>query len=752
MPNPAKPELMLLGKYRELDDKNAQGEVAPENDTLNSTRVRGYLDTHGFNVSAKAEDVESNFNQRFNLKTGLEMLDGNHTKGETEMHRVISQAQQYLTSIDLPTLLEENSEGAFRSTLNKELLRRGALDREQQIIEAYLTYQTVRQLALNLLIYQQKFTEKLEAQKTSTEKDLKESFTGVIQDVSKNYSKMSGGEKLAAVGGLLALTIWFIKSENETVKGIRDTMWSGLKIAGIGTAGAVGFNYIYKLFSGKTAYTAFSEYTSSTVGKEEFLTDTFKTDEEKAALLRKSFVYLGDKDFLDLSKRYREAKARGEDEIRLPTVFDRDMNPKEIYTALDVFFTTYPAATLETKYRNYSDRQTWLQVVVTETAEDNRIPVYHGNLPSRVVDNVKEYSTRSWNWLWAGEGFGVLRYMYVKAWGKEDTPEKMVEWGKKKFENSAMDETALAKKLEYEQPSSALYFKNALSGVNIDPATGVKFSENPGDGLYVVSQVSLTGVAGDPKAASDALKSAQEKADTYIKTRYPQLGDKVEKFRSVTYGVQVVGNSSYYLFIKMPEKGTSEYERRNLGLEVGEAHSMETPDDKIFTGFNYNTLKGDALRENFRLWFLVDAGQTAEINKIVEWYNINYRSKNMKADEVMKIVFEDEDVKKKALQQTGVLPSFQRKEALYKDINDDLTAIERDAARKIKGDTDAVVAMEEALKAERGNTLRLSIIGDSAARTRIPFDPMKPNAIENIKEDYEQWCKEFIEAKNLGRI
>ena len=60
--------LELLGKYRGLDQKDADGNVSPDNQTLDPLRVYEYLDTHGFN--------KQNFEQRFNFSTALDLIAG----------------------------------------------------------------------------------------------------------------------------------------------------------------------------------------------------------------------------------------------------------------------------------------------------------------------------------------------------------------------------------------------------------------------------------------------------------------------------------------------------------------------------------------------------------------------------------------------------------------------------------------------------------------------------------------------------
>lgn len=749
----------VLGKYRDLDDKNAQGEVLPQQETLNPTRVRDYLEKNGYTAQ--------NFDQRFNYKAALDIISGKTAKGEVQMHDALTKAHAYLDSIGQGDLIEQPNEMSFASTLNKELTRRNELNRTNDLTEAYRTYHTIRGLAKRSIDIKAHFTDQRKEAQVNTNKGIKEQFGTLLGNIRTNYGNMTGNEKLITVGGLLVATIWFVKSENETVKKIRSTVWDALKFTGVAVGAGVGVNYLFKLFTGKTALTSLNEYVTSSTADNKLWTETFKTDAKKAEILQKSTVYMGDKDFMDMAQRYREAKANNSNEVRLATVSEKDMDPKEVFLALDTFFSRYPVERMEARYRNYTTRPTWMDVVSTEMAEDGRIRM-DANLPSRMLDGAQEYATRGWNWLMVGEGLGIGRYLYLKVRGKNGSDAEVKDFLEELKKTSVMKESELDDFLAKLSSREAAGFKNALHGLNTDALSGVKFNEVPGDALYIVSPAKLDMVAGNEKAMGDAVKNAQDKADEYLKRKYPQLKDNIEKFRDNTAGCRVVENSTFYWFIKMPLPGTPEFDRKSLGLEV-EKNSLTERAKGVF-GFSeadnrrgkeifgpndvidYSKFYRDSDRERFRLHFLVDSSQSAEIGKICDWYARKYKVLNKTNEEVMDALFNNEDDMKACFKETGVKPAMERKKALLKEIDSDLTSIERSAASNLKGDTTAKAALADELRRDKGYLFRLSILGDPAARSKVTYDPNKPEELKKAKEDYEKYCKDFVDKRNVGAL
>jgi hypothetical protein len=560
--------LELLGKYREKDEKTPQGEVIPEKETLNFTRMRDYMDKNGINYST--------FDTLFKVKTAQEILRAGGTKGEQEMLRVISEGQNYLSKIGEPELIERENLQMFSSTAEKELRRRNELAKLPQLEESYRAYNTVRQLAKRQLRVQKEMGEWRESQKTSVEKGLMDTLGGVVEDVKKNFGKMSGGEKLLAVGGILAGAIMLIKSENGFVKKVKDYLFTAAKLA----AGGVAANYVIKLFTGKSGVDTVSDWAKGSVSNDKFWTDTYKTDAEKGAILEKSVVYLGNKDFLDLARKYKDAKATGQTEIKVPGIMDKDMSPKEIYTALDVFFSRYPVQKLEQKYRNAKPAPFWSMVVGAEMTEDGRISM-DGDLCERTATAVREVAIRGWNGFWVTEeGLGWMRALYLKARGVDPTEEQLQESVHKmsaSLQNEVNNEGQLGTffdtfmGINVNQPWVKNYKDLLAKGKWDTNQPQVKFLEVPGDSIYLMSESKFDATKSGPIAISEMLGKARGQAETFLKAKYPEAADNLYKFMNYEemVGVRIVENSSYRLFMRMPLKGGSEYTRKSAMVEGG---------------------------------------------------------------------------------------------------------------------------------------------------------------------------------------
>lgn len=761
--------LELLGKYRTADKKEADGALLPENETLNPVRVRDYLDKHGFNLG--------NFDQRFNVGTALEIVQGKATAGEGQMFDDITKAKNYLTTIGLPTLLEDNAEGSFKSTLNKELMTRKQLDKENELFSAWQAYQTIRKMGRNRYQIESKTGEDIKDVQVSTEKSIKDSLKGVLNDVKKGWRHMSGGEKLMGLGALILTTVAFVKyaDENPTLKGIKDTLWKGIKVAGGVVGGVTAANFVYKLYAHKSIFTAFDDATKSSVGTDKFWTDTFHTTTEKAENMHKGMVYLGNKDFMDLAQRFVAARNDGSKKILLPSVPESDMKPDEIYAALETFFSKFDVDKLMDRYKSYKPPRDFKEVYSIELAEDGHLNI-QDNLASRAVDDIKEYATRGWNWLLVGEGFGVSRYLYLKAFGKNGSDDEVKQYVEKlKAEKPVMDDASLDKWLSDTcGPKSSLFFKTAMKGSNVDTATGIKFEENPGDSLYMMSSVSYVAVGGDDKALSAALKTASEKTDTFLKGRFPEIAENIDKFKETPKVITVVSDGTLRMFVRMPLKNSPEYARKSLGVQVRpggltdlyrdqpaqreEKHGVEIfgPTDKIeYAKLFYWD------QEKLRVRFLMDSTQPAQMEQICDWFTRKYNTSTLTKDQVSEKLYNDDKDRAEALQQLGLSAPGQqglaRLENFYKSAESDIIGIEKGAAKNIRNAGSVLEQEMEGLKRGTpaipgGYKIRLALLGDNAAKAAVGYDPDRPDALKNLLASYKKWCKDFIDQRNAGKI
>ncbi len=764
----------LLELYRQQDEKTPQGEVLPQNETLNGERIGKYLRENGFNSV-------QNFDQRFAMQNVYDVLGQGSTKSEQEMLTLIKSGQEFLESIGREKLmLESPTRESFASTVNKELLRRNQLDQEADLLKAYDTFKTVKDVMRSRLVVHETFAEQRRDETAEIGKGLKETFSDVYKDVKKNFKGMSGGEKLIAVGALVIGGIWFSTTTNDSVKAIREKLWTGVKLAGGAAVGAVGFNYLWKMFTGKTALTYFEDSVSSSTGTSEFWEKSFETDAAKAEILRKGMIYLGDRDFLDLAKKYKDAKSKGETKIELVTVDKNDMSPEEIFTALDVFFEKYPVAQLELRYRKAEANPKFLDVATTMIAEDGKIE-FSGNLYDRAVSTIEDLSVRGWNWVATGAGLESGRWLYLKVRGTEGTDEEVRTWMEKELkphlDNAVGSDGELADFAERKFRDLPGFRQCVTGGMTETAHPNVKYFEIPGDAIYVMSTVSMNVARGNEQMVSHMLDNSLEQSDKFLKARYPQAGDSLAKFRDVKGGTRVVDNSTFKLFVRMPVPGSAEYSRRSVMTNPDEAKERNQdifkPTDKISYTEMLQSRNWEA--EQLRLHFMIDGSRTADLERICKRFTDEYKNKSLPKAEVMKKMLEDTAERDRCLQELGITPNLSGKYNLMKIKDEELNEIERDAAKRVDSSTlksiakfllpdswvddvnDAYDHLTVEMKRNLGYKVRLAIMGDPTAMVQVvalnpeKLDPSK-NAdwMDNLMDIYKDICKRFVDGYKAG--
>ena len=766
----------LLELYRQQDEKTPQGEVLPQNETLNGERIGKYLRENGFNSV-------QNFDQRFAMQNVYDVLAQGNTKGEQEMLTMIQSAQNFLESIGREKLmLESPTRESFASTINKELLRRNQLDQEANLLKAYDTFKTVKDIMRSRLVVHESFAEQRKDETAEIGKGIKETFSDVYKDVKKNFKGMSGGEKLMAVGALVVGGIWFSTSTNESVKAVREKLWTGVKLAGGAAVGAVGFNYLWKMFTGKTALTYFEDAVSSSTGTSEFWEKSFETDAAKAEILRKGMIYLGDRDFLDMAKKYKEAKAKGETKIELVTVDKKDMTPEEIFTALDVFFGKYPVEKLELRYRKAGSNPNFLDVATTMLAEDGRIE-FSGNLYDRAVSTIDDLRIRGWNWMATGAGLESGRWLYLKVRGTEGTDEEVKTWMEKELkphlDNAVGTDGELVDFTERKFRDLPGFRQCVTGGMTETAHPNVRYFEVPGDAIYVMSTVSMNVARGNDQMVSHMLDNSLEQSDKFLKARYPQAGDSLAKFRDVKGGTRVEDNNTFKLFVRMPVPGSAEYSRRSVLTTPDAAKERNVdlfkPTDVISYTEMLQFRSWEA--EQLRLHFMMDGSRTADLEKICKRFTDEYKNKSLSKKEVMKKLFEDTAERDKCLAELGITPNLAGKYNLMKIKDEELNEIERDAAKKVDSSVlksigrlllpdswvddvnDAYDHLVVEMKRKMGFKVRLAILGDPTAMAEfVKLHPEKLNPAKNANwmddliDIYKESCKRFVDKYKAGNV
>jgi hypothetical protein len=765
--------LDVLGKYREKDQKNPEGQVLPEQETLNSAQLHSYLDKNGF--------TPDNFDIRFKADTAKEILRQGGTRGGAEMIATIDIGKKHLEGFKKADLLEEKNEAEFHSDLMKELITQGRTDLETPIMNAYIAYHTVRKLAERTIKIRQEFQDQREKEKGGVEKNYQDSFEEVIGDVKKNFGHMSGKEKLLAVGGLAFAGFMLFNSENPKAVKLKNFVVGTLEAGGV----ALGANYIYKIFSGQTGLEAISDVTKDTIASKGFFSEAFKTDAEKGEILQRSTVYLGDKGFLDLAKKYKEAKASGKKTVEVSGVEEKDMKPEEIYTALDVFFSRYPVAQLEKRFEKSANPPNWTTVVSGVMAEDGKIEI-KGNIMERAIDSVQEVSQRTWNGFWVTtEGMGWMRPLYLKIWGKEPT-EQELKTGSEKLKEMMRNEKETDAELPtfveqtFSEDSKKRYKEMLAKPQKLGGHPGIIFNEVENEAVYMESESKLDVTIRPPEQAVQKMfDDALDNAKKFVKEKYPAekdkpgIGDNFQVYANndEMRGVRVTRDSSYRLFIRVPIPGSPEFSRKSVMAKPSER--KESPHEDIFMPedkVEYGKMQ-QWDQEKLRIVFSLDSKQTNEIRAIELWYTDYFKTKGLTRKEVMKALFEDEDLRKRAVAETGINQELKGATDLLHTKDAEITELEKSAAAAfdttwtdkfnpmnwLKKPSDAYEPLIEQMKRNGGYTLRLAILGDSAAREKLTkedkYNPEKNEKwMDELTARYKELCKQLVSDYSTGKL
>lgn len=385
MAGPMDPNVSL-DYYRGFDKEatNVEHETIPEKQALNARYVSDFLGKRGI--------TPENFDKNFNLATAIDMTASQKSSaGSQEMFRVLFDSKAFLDQRGLSDLFENMNESTVKSNIQFELQKRNETDQSVRLQRGYNTYRVIKMYCDRMFKIREQFSDVREKEKTQVNKGVKEEFAGVMEGVKKNFGNLEGKEKmLVVVGGLIGAAM-LMSSDSPRVAKIRETVWTCLKIGGFAWLG----NTVFKVFTGKTALQTISDWSKSNTATEEFWTKTYKTNSEQAEILRQSTIYLGDMDIMRLAGEYQKARNLGKDEITLPTV--RDMNPKQIYTSLDVFFKRYPVEKIMQKYAQVKpEDRTWRSVMGAEMIEDQSIQM-NDSVLSQTADAIGGTATRLYN-------------------------------------------------------------------------------------------------------------------------------------------------------------------------------------------------------------------------------------------------------------------------------------------------------------------------------------------------------------------
>ncbi len=774
-----------LDYYRGLDKgaQDVESQVIPEKQALNTRYVSDFLSKRGI--------TPENFDKNFTLATAIDLTASQKSSnGAQEMFKVLSKTKAFLDKNNMSNLLEKNDESTVKSDIHFELANRDDLKNEADLQRGYYTYRAVKMYCDRMFKIREQFSDVREKEKTVVDKGVKEEFAGVMEEVKKNFSHMDGKEKLLLVVGGIIGAAMLMGSDNPRIGKIRETIWTCAKIGGVAWFG----NTLVKVFTGKTALQTVSDWSKSNVATEAFWTKTFKTNSEKAEIMRNSTIFLGDKNFMYLAEEYKKARDLGRNKISIPSVGSKDMTPEQIYTALDVFFTKDPKYSVENLMRKYAlvkPAPNWREVVGSELIEDQSI-VMQDSLVSRTVDAVGNTADKAYNLIVPaatvayedvkGVGRKILKGgkevasdvggaakaawawvkdLYRKNFGEEGTDDQILEWSKKSLKNFKQSEGGdLEKFLRENNPEKQKadgYVEAMRNGQyeqmnDVDIKYVIRDAGTTSAAMYVCAGCKVPGVIGNEQGVLDAMKKSDAGAREFLKKKYPQIGDKIDTFVEFGQGAYIVDQTSYKVFVRMPLPGTTEFNQRNSGqwtpdkMKTGKYIETFGPNNK----FEYSKLEPDQ-QNLLRLKFFLDVSQTAEINAVVDKYNRMYQDKGLPLNVVNKRFIEDsadrEEVMK-AMKALGFKPKLKQNEGFLDAKESDIAALEKDAASNIVGSDDVKKNFQEIARLSMGNLVRLAILGDQYAMEQYKFDPSPDSkALRKTIDDLLKAYKEDLSKK-----
>jgi|GEM_PF-7100851 len=504
-----------IDELRLNDEKDKQQEVIPEKQTFNSNRVLNFLHRNGVTVD--------NYETTFNLNLASNLMAEGKTATEQKINAQFKEAAAILSKYTAFTLLIskedlmlEKDAAVVSGRLENLKTRPSNMKPEEaaKVMQAWNYFNLMRQNALRLMMAEDvgknARKQQLEGDKSPVQ-DLTDSMKEKLGDARERWDTLSSGQKIAMAGMAIIAGVMLFKSENSTIKKIKDTLMTGVQVAG----GAWLLNKVCYLFTGSSILDNVTGTTKNSSQRGKFLAETFKTDEKGSDILSKSFVMMGDVSFMDLLDKYDQAAKSGK-----KTIDGTRMPPEEAFRAMELFCGKYSdKEKLKREYSKYNPPIAFNQVVTIEMAKDPDVKLQEA-ITSRVYDGVGDYLKRGTNYLSSVAPAVWMTKKYESWFNKTPTPTELQDFSKKFGEtvkteadvNSAIENKVSDKKI------AKAFVETNLAG-KVDSKAGLKYRVD-GDG-YVYMIVDKTFQPnGNEKALSDSIQSSVETAENFLVDKY----------------------------------------------------------------------------------------------------------------------------------------------------------------------------------------------------------------------------------------
>ena len=529
-----------IAAMRERDPKN-QTEVAPEKQTLNDRRMLEFL--HG-------KVVLDNFDELFNLDMAVQLTGDGKTATEKMINGKLADAKTILEKYGQIALKNETNLSVLSSALEnlKTPPTKMSADEAARVLHAFEFFKTIKFECKKLLNAEDVLSNSRKAEYVQS-KGIMDGVKEKLGTARENWDKLSTGQKMGMAGIALLGGIWLFKSENETIKKIRETLMTGVKVAG----GAWLINKVWYLFSGEGILDTVTGAAKPSQKKAGFLKEAFKTDDKGAELLSKSFVQLGELSFMELLDQFENnpkdpAKGRNINGTRMAT--------GEAFSAFEIFVNRFGLERLKKEYAKYKPPICYSQVAVIEMSHDPAIKMEEA-ATSRVADEVSATFKKGYNYL-AASGPGIWLAAKYKDWfGKEATPEELQEFARRFGEvvdkdsdvNAAITDRLLINNKEVGKH----YVDTNQSGLAM-PRYGLKYKRATDGYLYMIVDRSMNNVNGDEKALNATVQSCVGMAEDFLVNQFHVSREQAARKCEPHGSVFVTGTGTLKYLVRYKEK------------------------------------------------------------------------------------------------------------------------------------------------------------------------------------------------------
>lgn len=531
---------LTIDALQAQDEKSQTNEVLPEKQTLNSLRVTNFLHRNGI--------VVSNLDNLFNLDTSIKLTAEGSTVMEKKLSNQFAEAKSILAKYKRLDIMTERNQDTVSSQLEnlKTVPTNMSPAEAAKIMQAWNYHNLIRENARRILMVEEAAKDSRKEQMNPSP-GIEETIKDKLHGARENWDKMSGGQKLmfaaiAIFGGAMLL-----KSENDYVKGIKETLFTGVKIAG----GAWLLNKAWYIFTGESAVDAITGATEGSHKSSKFMMESFKTNEQGAETLNKSMVMIGDNSFMDLLDRFEAAKAKG-----ATTIEGTKMPPAEAYKAMEIFTNKYNADLLRKEYSKYSPPIAFTQVMMAEMSKDPDVKL-KDSMAGRVFDYGEDKFKQGYNYLASTGGAIWIGKKYRDIFGKEGSKEEIDDFTKKfsyiikdPSEFHPIIESKLAAK---DRAAGKKFIECDLVG-KMDTQSGVKYMEGKDGYMYVIVEKDIGTQITDEKGLDKTVQSAVDSAETFLAHHYNVNKVSVPKKSGVFGSVYIQSNSSMKYLVRYKVK------------------------------------------------------------------------------------------------------------------------------------------------------------------------------------------------------